>query len=583
MLKTKIICTLGPALDDAAPLRELIRGGMDVARMNFSHGSHEEHLGRLRLLRRLCDEEGAHIPVLLDTKGPEIRLGIFPEDVELHEGQSYTLTTLDVPGNSEEASISYKGLPQDVRPGNHILIDDGLVELDVLSVTDTAIHCRARNGGVISSRKSINVPGVSLNMPAMTEQDKADIQFAIEHDYDFIAVSFVRNGKDILEIRRFLSEHDGDDILLIAKIESQEGIDNLDEIIRAADGIMVARGDLGVEIPVEQIPGVQKDMIKRCYRAGKPVITATQMLDSMIRNPRPTRAEVTDVANAIYDGTSAIMLSGETAAGRYPVEALHTMQRVAAQTERSIHYWKRFLTLETDELSSITKAISHATCTTAMDLNAAAVVAVTTSGSTARRISSFRPACPIIAATTSRKVYYQLRMSWGVYPILADVVHSTDDLFSVAIEAARQSKLVQDGDIIVITAGVPVGISGTTNMLKVQMIGNILCRGTGIGQRFATGTIQVLPQTAAEAEVPRNSILVADDISDDMLPLIRSSAALILAGNDRDGQAATLEKALEIPVIVDVRGATAMLKTGTFVQVDAKRGIVQCMECGATP
>jgi pyruvate kinase len=557
-------------------MRDLVRGGMDVARMNFSHGTHAEQLTRLKLLREVCAELGEHIPVLMDTKGPEIRLGVFSEgDVELEEGQSYILTTEEVDCNAKQAHVSYAGLPRDVKTGDTILLDDGLVELEISRVSGRKIHCIAKNGGLIGTRKGVNVPGVSLSIPALTEQDKADIRFAVENDYDFIAVSFVRKKEDIAEIRRELEDLDEQEIRLIAKIENREGVANLDEIIRASDGIMVARGDLGVEIPVEQIPAAQKDMILRCYRASKPVITATQMLDSMIRNPRPTRAEVTDVANAILDGTSAIMLSGETAAGKYPVEALQTMKRIAESTENSVDYWDKFLRNEVRTESGITHAISHATCTTAMDLNAAAIVAVTTSGSTARRISGFRPKCPIIAATTSEKARRQMRLSWGVYPVLANVVGSTDELFATAVECAVSTTLVQNGDVIVVTAGVPLGISGTTNMLKVHLVGDVLCKGKGIGKRSAMGAVCRVTDKRSADSFSRGDILLAEEITDTLLPLIPLAGGLVLEGADRDGQADTLAKALELPVITNAEGAIQLLKAGTVVTIDAATGSVR--------
>ncbi|MDR1410152.1 MAG: pyruvate kinase [Oscillospiraceae bacterium] len=576
MIKTKIICTLGPAVDNREAMRALLEGGMDVARMNFSHGTHEEQLARLNMLRAVCAEIGTHIPVLMDTKGPEIRLGVFPGgEVDLQEGQSYILTTEEIDCDDKQAHVSYEGLPNDVKPGSTILLDDGLVELEVVRVSGRKIHCVTKNEGVVDTRKGVNVPGVSLSIPAMTEQDKEDIRFAVENDYDFIAVSFVRKKEDITEIRRELEDMGGQDIRLIAKIENREGVANLDEIIRVSDGIMVARGDLGVEMPVELIPVAQKDMILRCYRASKPVITATQMLDSMIRNPRPTRAEVTDVANAIFDGTSAIMLSGETAAGKYPIEALQTMKRIAESSENSVDYWDNFLRNEVRAESGITHAISHATCTTAMDLNAAAIVAVTTSGSTARRISGFRPKCPIIAATTSEKAQRQLRLSWGVYPVLANVVNSTDELFSTAVDCAVGTGLVQNGDVIVVTAGVPLGISGTTNMLKVHLIGDVLCKGKGIGTRSVMGAVcRVIDKRGAEA-FGRGDIIVAEEINDTLLPLIPLAGGLVLEGADRDGQAETLAKALELPVIIEAEGAIQQLKSGTMVTVDAAKGAVR--------
>ena len=579
MLRTKIICTIGPAVDSPEMMRKLIENGMDVARMNFSHGTHEEHLTRLKMFRAACAKLDAHIPALMDTKGPEIRLGRFSKGpVELQVGQEFTLTTKPVDCDETRASVSYAGLPQDIAVGGVILIDDGLVELEIKKVSGEDILCVARNNGMLSDRKGVNVPGASLRLPSFTEQDKKDILFAIENDYDFIAVSFVRKKEDVNEIVRFLGENGGEKIKVIAKIESRQGVENLDEIIRVSDGIMVARGDLGVEIPVEQIPIMQKDMIQRCYRASKPVITATQMLDSMMRNPRPTRAEVTDIANAVYDGTSAIMLSGETAAGKYPIDSLATMRRIAQATEDSIDYWQGFRnSASVGNTSSITNAISHATCTTAMDLNAAAIVAVTTSGGTARRISAFRPSCPIVAAATNEKARRQLRMSWGVFPVLSDVVTATDDLFTSSADAAQRSGLAKDGDIIVVTAGVPLDTSGTTNMLKVQMLGDMLCRGTGLGAGKVMGTLCVLcKKEAKDMSFSRRNILVVAEITDEVLPMIRQSSALIVEGADKDGKAATLAMALGIPVITECEGAMRMLKSGTVVTVDADTGMVQC-------
>lgn len=575
MIKTKIVCTLGPATDDPKVMEALVLGGMDVARMNFSHGSHAEHGQRLALLRETCKRTGISVPVLLDTKGPEIRTGSFKEKkAVLKDGQDIVITTRDIMCDTEYISVSYGGLSGDVSAGDRILIDDGLISLEVRKTEGTEIYCRVLNGGEVSDKKSVNVPGVPLGLPNMTEQDKSDILFGIENDYDFIAASFVRKSEDILDIRRLLNGNGGEGINLIAKIENREGIDNLDEIIRAADGIMVARGDLGVEIPVEEIPIAQKDMIRRCYRASKPVITATQMLDSMIRNPRPTRAEVNDVANAIYDGSSAIMLSGETASGKYPVESLQTMKNVAGLTEKSIHYWKRFSQRESTGVGGITNAISHATCMTALDLSAAAIIAVTTSGKTARRISGFRPECPIVAATTSEKVYRQLRLSWGVLPMHVDVVSSTDGLFSTAVDCALDSGLVNKGDIVVITAGVPVGMSGTTNMLKVQMIGDVLCRGRGFGSYTITAPVSIVCNDADKSAFSKGDILVTDELGEETLPLVRQAAAVILDGEDRNGQAATLAAAFEIPVITEAYGAVKLLKSGSTVSVDPSRGVV---------
>ncbi len=473
MRKTKIICTLGPSTDKGDVLRELIITGMDVARFNFSHGDHEEHLGRLKRIEALREELNIPVATLLDTKGPEIRIGNFKEDKKIHltEGQIFTLTTRDIEGDENQVSISYKNLIYDIEVGATILIDDGLIEMKVIEITPTDIICKVQNGGFISSKKGVNVPGVHLSMPYISDRDREDILFAIEHDYDYIAASFVRTAEDIYDIRKMLNKYKSQ-TKIIAKIENLQGINNIDEIIEAADGIMIARGDMGVEIPYEEVPALQKKIIKKVYNSGKQVITATQMLDSMIKNPRPTRAETTDVANAIYDGTSAIMLSGETAAGKYPVEALKTMIKIAIKTEADIDYKKRFRMREECLNPDITEAISRATVTTAHDLNAKMIITVTTSGKTARMISRYRPQCQILGCTTDPKVCRQLNMAWGVTPLLMDVEHDTFELIEHAIQAVEDAGYLKDGELAVLTAGVPLGTSGTTNMIKVQVAGS---------------------------------------------------------------------------------------------------------------
>lgn len=576
MIKTKIVCTLGPATDDPQVMRALVQGGMDVARMNFSHGDHAEQKKRLELLRSECGKAGRAIPVMLDTKGPEIRLGVFPDGpVTIQTGQQYTLTARDTACDEKQASVSYTDLPRQVKPGNGILIDDGLLHLEVVSVEGPEILCVARNSGTISSKKSINLPGVPLELPSLSERDRADILFAIKNGYDFIAASFVRKREDLQDIARFLHENGGDDIMVIAKIENSEGIDNIEEIIRFSDGIMVARGDLGVEIPVEQIPVIQKDLIRRCYEVAKPVITATQMLDSMIRNPRPTRAEVTDVANAVYDGSSAIMLSGETASGKYPAEALATMRRIAETAEQAIDYWDRFTKYAGGRSFNVTNAIGHATCTTAMDLGAAAIVAVTSSGDTARRISGYRPACPIIAATPDVRVRNQLCLSWGVCPVLVEMADSTDNLFAMSAECAKELGVAHDGDLVVLTAGVPVGMSGTTNMLKVQMIGSVLSRGKGVGTGTATGALYVAEFPGGEDFRP-GDILVVKELTPEWAPQAERAAGIVVEGSDALGHARLLAEKGGIPVITGAENATKALRTGTVVAIDAARGTVRC-------
>ena len=473
MRKTKIICTLGPSTDNDNILRELIRSGMDVARFNFSHADHEEHLARLNKIKLLREELNVPVATLLDTKGPEIRIGTFKENKKIHlkEGQTFTLTTRPIEGDEAQVSITYPNLIYDIDPGTTILIDDGLIEMTVLEMTPTDIICKVKNSGIISNKKGVNVPGIHLSMPFISDKDREDILFGIKHNFDFIAASFVRTAEDIRDIRKMLNKHNSQ-TKIIAKIENLQGVDNIDEIIEMADGIMIARGDMGVEMPYEDLPSIQKTIIKKVYNAGKQVITATQMLDSMIKNPRPTRAETTDVANAIYDGTSAIMLSGETAAGAYPLEALRAMVRITLRTEADIDYKKRFRILDHVGDPDITDAISRATVTTAHDLNAKMIITVTTSGKTARMISRYRPACMIMGCSTDPVVCRQLNLAWGIKPLLIAVEHDTFELFDHAIEAVEKAGYLEDGELAVLTAGVPLGTSGTTNIIKVQLAGN---------------------------------------------------------------------------------------------------------------
>ena len=461
--KTKIVCTLGPASENEETLRELIKNGLNVCRLNFSHGSHEEHKGRMDLVKKLREELNMPTAILLDTKGPEIRTGKFDvPEVLLEEGQTFTITMKDVMGDKERCTVSYKGLANDVKPGDTILIDDGLVGLTVKEVNNDDIVCEVQNSGIVKNHKGVNVPGVKVNLPAITEKDRSDIEFGIEQGIDFIAASFVRKVSDVLAIREILEANNAEHIKIISKIENQEGVDNLDEIIEVSDGIMVARGDLGVEIPTEEIPVVQKLMIKKCNEAGKPVITATQMLDSMIRNPRPTRAEVTDVANAIYDGTDAIMLSGETAAGKYPVEAVKTMATIAKRAEETMRNRRDKI----NKSKNVTDAISYATCTTAMDLEAKAILSSTASGHTARMVSKFRPDCPIVATTSNESVRRQLALTWGVLPLMREKSANIDQVIVNSIEAAKTSNYVSKDDVVVITAGG----GETTNLIKVETV-----------------------------------------------------------------------------------------------------------------
>ncbi|MBQ8188347.1 MAG: pyruvate kinase [Lachnospiraceae bacterium] len=467
MRKTKIICTIGPASENEETLRELMLAGMNVARFNFSHGTHEEQKRKLTSVLKVSNELGLPVATLLDTKGPEIRLKDFANGKEeLVEGQTFTLTTDEMMGTNEKASITYKNLKSDVKVGMTILIDDGKIEMVIEKITDTDIVCRVINGGFVSNHKGINAPGAVLSMPYISDVDRADITFCAQMGYDFLAASFARSKEDILEVRKILDENNSK-AKIIAKIENMQGIENVEEILEASDGIMVARGDMGVEIPLEEVPVIQKAMIKKAVAQGKQVITATQMLESMISNPRPTRAETADVANAIYDGTTAIMLSGETAAGNYPVEAVTTMAKIAERAEQDIDYGGRMKKYDTADGVDITTAISHATCTTAMDLNAAAIITVTMSGFTADMISRYKPGCPIIGCSVNPRVCRQLNLSWGVAPLLIHKEETADDLFEEATKVAEKAGLVKKGDLVVLTAGVPLGMTGTTNMIRV--------------------------------------------------------------------------------------------------------------------
>ena len=574
--KTKIICTMGPATDDDNVLRLLIEGGMNVARINMSHGTHEEQKVRIDKIKKLREELGMPVAILLDTKGPEIRTGNFKNGRELLQtGQIFTFTTNECLGDNKCCSITFKGLPKDLKTGDKILVDDGLIEMVVQNLTKTSIECKVVNEGYIASHKGINVPGVSLSLPFISDVDKADIAFGVEQDLDFIAASFTRTPEDIFQLRQELALNNCDNMRIVAKIENEQGVQNIDEIIRASDGIMVARGDMGVEIPLEDVPVIQKKLIKKAYEAGKQVITATQMLDSMIKNPRPTRAEATDVANAIYDGTSAIMLSGETAAGEYPVEALHTMDIIARRTERDINYIKKFSKRDITERPDVTSAISHATCTTAHDLGAVAIMTVSKSGLTAREISKYRPACPIICGTTSPKVRRQMNLSWGVIPIMVEEQSNTDALFEHVVKVAQREGLVHNGDLAVITAGIPLGVSGTTNMLKVHLVGDVLASGTAVNAKTYCGHLCVWEsEEEAQANFNAGAILVITKPTNNLLPLLKTAGGIITEEDGLTSHAAIVAMALDKPVIIGAKNATKLLKTGTTVKLDCSRGLV---------
>ena len=586
--KTKIICTLGPATDKGDVLRQLITEGMNVARFNFSHGSYEEQKARLDKLVALRKELGRPVAALLDTKGPEIRLRDFKEGkVELKAGQTFTLTTEEIEGDVNRVAITYKNLPNDVKPGDRILIDDGLIGMEVVSITPVEaakadedgnqpmdINCRVLNSGFVSNKKGVNVPNVELTMPYISEKDYNDIVFGIENDYDYIAASFVRTADDVLEIRQILKEKGGTDIKIISKIENMQGVQNIDEIIRVSDGVMVARGDMGVEIPLEDVPVMQKMIIKKCYESGKIVVTATQMLDSMMKNPRPTRAESTDVANAIYDGTSAIMLSGETAAGAYPVEALQTMVRIAMRTEQDINYWYRFHARHTQVDPDMTSAISHATCTMSEDLNAAAIITVTKSGRTARMVSKYRPATPIVCGCLTEKVYRQMGLCWGIHPLLLEEKNNADDLFDYAVDATEKAGYISRGDVVILTAGVPLGVSGTTNLIKVQVAGHILVKGRGINKKKVRGNLCVCHDMADLKQFKAGDIIVAKDTNNDMMEQIRQAAGLIVEAEDMNCHAAIVGLSLDIPVLIRAERALEFLKSSSYVELDAENGLV---------
>ena len=584
MRKTKIICTLGPSTDKDGVLRELIANGMNVARFNFSHGSHEEHKGRLDLLKSLREELGKPVAALLDTKGPEIRLKDFKNGTEMLEaGQTFTLTTRDVEGTKEICSITYKDLPQDVAPGGTIMLDDGLIKLQIQTVNDTDIVCTVLNNGKIKNKKGVNVPGVHLSMPYMSQRDKDDIIFGIEQGFDFIAASFVRTAQDVYEIRNLLNEYDSN-IRIIAKIENREGVNNIDSILAAADAVMVARGDLGVEIDFTELPGIQKTIIDRSFSFGKPIVTATQMLDSMMVNPRPTRAEISDVANAIYDGTSAIMLSGETAAGAYPVEALKTMSAIAERTEQEGHYLRGRLMEPNTGKISVSDATAHAACLTAKDVNAAAIVTVTESGTTARLLSKYRPEQPIIACVMKEQVQRQLSLSWGITSLMMPLAHSTDELIEMSTALAKENGFLHDGELAVVTAGVPVGISGTTNMIKIHMVGNCLATGVGVGPENAevsnaTGKACVC-RTLDEvhAKFKPGMVLVVPSTSNEMLNYVRDAAALVVEEPGLNSHAAIAGKALLKPTVVGAVGATSHIRDGLMIAVDCAHGSVQSLQ-----
>ncbi|MEQ8176367.1 MAG: pyruvate kinase [Syntrophomonadaceae bacterium] len=572
MRKTKIIATIGPASEDVGVLTDMMRAGVNVCRLNFSHGTHPEHQKRIDNIREASRQFGQPIAIVLDTKGPEIRTGtLAAKKVNLKCGQRLVLTTRPVPGDENEVQISYKELPLQVGAGDNILLADGLINLVVEDTTITDIVCRVLNGGELGEKKGVNVPGVRIGLPFISAQDRADIEFGIKNQLNFIAASFVRSADDVLEIRRIIEQFKAD-IDIIAKIESQQGVDNLDDIIKVADGVMVARGDLGVEIPAEDVPLVQKSIVEKCSRAGKPVIIATQMLESMIVNPRPTRAEVSDVANAIFEGADAIMLSGETAAGKFPVEVVQTMARIALRTEQALPYGEMLRRKRLQGNLSVTDAISYACCATAFNLCIPAIISITRSGYTARMVSKYRPRAAVVAATHSLRVFNKLALVWGVYPVIIKEIQGTDDLFEEAISCALKSDFIEDGDLVVLTAGIPAGFSGATNMMKVHVVGKILAQGMGIGQKPVTGKVRTITSAVDLEAIEKGDIVVAVAANPDFGPYLERIGALITETGGLTSDAAIMGLTVNIPVVVGVDEATRVLQNGMVVTVDTPRG-----------
>ncbi|MGP4062563.1 pyruvate kinase [Halobacillus sp. H74] len=574
--KTKIVSTIGPASESVEKLTQLIEAGMNVARLNFSHGDFEEHGARIKNIREASKATGKTVAILLDTKGPEIRTGKLKEgEVYLEKGSTAYVSMEDIEGDAERFSVTYPGLINDVHPGSKILLDDGLVELQVEKIDkeNNEIETTVLNNGPLKNKKGVNVPNVSVNLPGITEKDAKDIEFGIEQGVDFIAASFVRRASDVLEIKELLEKHNANQIHIVPKIENQEGVDNIDDILEVSDGLMVARGDLGVEIPAEDVPLVQKQLIRKCNKAGKPVITATQMLDSMQRNPRPTRAEASDVANAIFDGTDAIMLSGETAAGDYPVESVQTMHNIASKTETGLNHVSLLQERSKHSDMTITDAISQSVTHTAINLDAAAIVTPTESGHTARMISKYRPKAPIVAITSDDEVNRKLSLVWGVYAVMGPRSYSTDDMLDVAVDRSLASGLAIRGDRVIITGGVPVGESGTTNLMKVHVIGDVLVKGQGVGQKSAFGRAIVAKNAQdAIARLEDGDILVTHGTDRDMMPAIEKAAGIITREGGLTSHAAVVGLSLGIPVIVGVNDALELINDGADITIDSSRG-----------
>lgn len=578
MRKTKIVCTLGPATNDVEIMKQLIQNGMDAARINFSHGTYETHAETIAKLKQAREELNAPIPLILDTKGPEIRVKTFKEDkVRLEEDATFTLTTREVEGDVNIVSVTYADLPKDVHRGSRILIDDGLIELKVEDITETDVVCKVVNGGIVKSRKGVNLPGVEVNLPSLMEKDIEDLKFGVENGFDIVAASFIRSAEDVLKIRRVLEENGGGQMHIISKIENQQGVENIDKILEASDGIMVARGDLGVEIPPEEVPLVQKILIAKANRIGKPVITATQMLESMVHSPRPTRAEANDVANAIFDGSDAIMLSGETAAGAYPLEAVATMARIALKAESAVDYAAKLANTTEPARVNITNAISMAACATAAELKTAAITTVTKSGFTARMISRYRPACPLIASTSDETVWRQMNLIWGCKPMLYTGELPRGGVFDTALEIAVKSGLLKNGDTVVSALGMPLGFSGATNTLRVDIVGDVLCKGKGVGTKRATGTARVITaRDGVERTFHQGDILVTTATDSSFMPYIRKAAAIVVGPLDQNvnSHAEVAGMALDIPVIVCNAKVVDFIPAHSLITVDAEKGFV---------
>jgi pyruvate kinase len=577
MRKTKILCTIGPASEDKAIFEELVKKGLNIARMNFSHGNHEEHRKRFNMVKEVRHELDLPIAIMLDTKGPEIRTGNFSiPEVLLEEGQSFVIYHKDRLGDSTGCCVTYKTLHEDVVIGDRILIDDGLVELKVTGFSGKDIETMVINSGIVKNHKGVNVPNVVINLPAITEKDEKDLIMGVEEEVDFVAASFIRKAADVLAIRSILEKNSGHGIQIVSKIENREGVDNIDEIIEVSDGIMVARGDLGVEIPPEEVPIVQKMIIRKCNRVGKPVITATQMLDSMMRNPRPTRAEATDVANAIFDGTDAIMLSGETAAGKYPVESVRTMAKIAEKAEEAIDYGSllKSRVAEIDQ-DGVTFAVSHATVTTANELKAKVIITATSSGFTARKVAMLRPQSPIVAATSTEVVRRRLSLVYGVYSVIMQESPTTDEIFEGAIDEAKAKGFISSGDLVVITAGVPVGVAGTTNLMKVHVVEELMIKGLGFGKIQVTKPVKIIfTESDAKEKFEDGDIIVSDTLESFLVPYVERCSGIIIEEGGYTSPGALVAINLHVPAVVGANEATTILKDGMEITLDSKKGLV---------